>query len=153
MLNDAITSLCTFATEILRNGNAERCFVGLYTRGSGCESGPVSQLFDNRVARRVDDGNVGSSGVGRGNVKGKWDDLSSGIALHLVRVVGEFVALAEPDLALGGVVVALRRGDLEHALDVSVVVRGLVHFDLLATGGCHGGSWNTGCGSEDTTVG
>lgn len=87
------------------------------------------------------------------NIEGERNDLACSPALHEISVVGVFVTLALPDVTCGGIVVALTGGNLEHALDVSIGVGGLVYLDLLSAGGCHGGTGITGSWGEDTTVG
>jgi hypothetical protein len=77
------------------------------------------------------------------NVNGEVDGLASLVRVDVVLVVGVLVALAEPDIAFCGVVVALGGGDLELALDVAVVVRQLVDLDLVTAGSLHGGTGHT----------
>lgn len=76
--------------------------------------------------------------MGGADVEFERYDLPGCVGLHVCGVVLELVTLAEPDVALGGVVVGLGGGHLELALDVAVVVSLLVIVDLLATGGFHG---------------
>lgn len=73
--------------------------------------------------------------MGGADVDLELDGLPGVVGLDVVLVVGELVALAEPDVALLGVVVVLAVGDLELALDVAVVVGLLVVVDLLTAGG------------------
>jgi hypothetical protein len=80
------------------------------------------------------------------------DGLAGGVRVNVIRVVGELVALAQPDIALSGVVVALASGNLQLALDIAVVVGLLVDLDLVAAGGLHSGAGHTGIGAGHEAV-
>ena len=82
----------------------------------------------------------------------EFDGLARGVGLDVVLVVGEFEALAEPDVALFSAVVVLALCDLELALHVAVVVGFLVVVDLFAAGGLHGGAGHSGGGFADEAV-
>jgi hypothetical protein len=109
-------------------------------------------LLNDGVCCSVNDGDVGGTGVRSGDIEGDWDDLSSGVGLEKVLVVLPLVTLAQPDVTLGGIVVALALGNLKHTLDVSVVVGSLVNLDLLTTGRGHGGTRLTGGRRGDGAV-
>lgn len=86
------------------------------------------------------------------NVELDVDSLSGSVGLDLVGVVRILETLAEPDVALGGIVVGLCGGDLKFALDVTVVIALLVVVDLLTAGSLHGRSGHTCSRRSDETV-
>ena len=126
--------------------------VGDTSGGRGVDVPALQRAANDRVAGRVDNRDVGDTGVGSADVDDHGDLLAGGVFLDIVLVVGKLVTLAEPDVALGGLVVALRLGDLKLTLDVAVVVRLLVVVDLLTAGGGHGSAGHTGLGRGDETV-
>lgn len=137
------------------DGNAEVLVAGLDAGGGGGVAVPADEgVADDAVGGQVDDGDVGDSGVGRGDVDDEGDLLAGGEALDGVGGgVVELVAAALPQVALGGVEVGLRGADLGHGLDVAVVVRRLHVPDLLTAGGLHGIAQGTGGGGGDPAVG
>lgn len=80
----------------------------------------------------------------RTDVDNHVDDLSCSVRLDIGSVVGEFIALALPYIACGGIEVTLRRANLEHVLDVPVVVRFLVIVNLRSTCSLHCSTRHTG---------
>lgn len=108
-------------------------------------------LADDLAARGGDDGDVGDARVRGADVDADGHVLADGPLLDVVLVVGVLVALAEPDVAFGGVVVVLRH--LQLALHVAVVVALLVVVHLLAAGGGHGVAGHARAGAGDEAVG
>lgn len=140
-LQHTVTGGSTLASETIGDGDAEAGLIGLDTGGGGCIDIPGDQRGANDlVGGSGDDGDVGDTGVGGADVDSEGDLLSCGVGLDVVLVIGKLVALAKPDVALGGVVITLAGGNLELALDVAVLVGALVGQDLLATGGAHCGT-------------
>lgn len=140
-LQHTVTGGSTLASETIGNGDTEAGLIGLDTGGGGCIDIPGDQRGANDlVGGSGDDGDVGDTGVGGADVDSEGDLLSCGVGLDVVLVIGKLVALAKPDVALGGVIITLAGGNLELALDVAVLVGALVGQDLLATGGAHCGT-------------
>lgn len=81
---------------------------------------------NHNIARRVDNADVGDTRVRGTEVNDHIHRLARRVALDVGLVVGELIALAEPNVALGGVVVGLGAGYLQDALDIAFVVGGLV---------------------------
>lgn len=123
MLHNTSASSGAGIAKIRGNGDGERslvCWDGHRVVGKisvGEEGGA-----NNGVGGGVDDRHIGSTGVGSTNVEGKGNGLASRPGLNIGSVVGIFEALALPDVAFGLVVVGLRLGDLEFALDVAIVI-------------------------------
>lgn len=152
-LDDTLTSGGALTAEVLGDGDVEGSVGGLDTGGSGGILVPVLQdRANDAVGGSLDDGDVGGTGVGSADVDLEGHGLAELEGLDVVLVVVELVALAEPDVALGGVVVALGAGDLELALDVAVVVGLLVVVDLLTASGSHGITRHTGRRAGDEAV-
>lgn len=80
------------------------------------------------------------------------DFLAGDVFVDIPLVVGELVPFAEPEIAFRGVVIALAGGDLQLALDVTVVVVLLTDFDLLAAGSCHRVTGHSGSRASDKTM-
>lgn len=113
MLDNTSTSGGALAAEVIRNGDAERSLVGWDGGGRGGVGVPRDQgSANNRVCRGVDDGDVGGTRVRSADVELDVDLLSGGIGLDIVLVVVVLETLAEPDVTLGGFVVALSVGNL-----------------------------------------
>ncbi len=72
--------------------------------------------------------------------------------MHIRSVICILVPLAEPDIALRGIIIGLSGSDLELALDIAVGVRGLIVVNLLATCGFHGGTRETWLRRSEETV-
>ena len=95
-------SLGTLPPQIVRDGDAEVGLVG--GRGAGVElalvgvaAGPRQQrLPEDGVGGRLDDAHVGAPHVRDRQVHLDGDDLAGRVDLHVRRVVGELLALAEP---------------------------------------------------------
>lgn len=152
-LDDAVTGGAALGAEVGGDGDVKvLVVVGDTGGGRGVDVPALQRAANDRVAGRVDNRDVGDTGVGSADVDDHGDLLAGGVFLDIVLVVGKLVTLAEPDVALGGLVVALRLGDLKLALDVAVVVRLLVVVDLLTAGGGHGSAGHTGLGRGDETV-
>lgn len=138
MLDDTATGGRAGIRQVRWNGNAEAGFVGRNGyRGASIDIPRDQWLANDLVGRGVDDGNVCNTSVWCADVEGHVDDLAGCVRLNFVRVVGVLEAFAEPDLTLVGIVVGLRGGNLELALDVAVVVRLLVVVYLGSTSGLH----------------
>ncbi|KAM3086459.1 hypothetical protein ACMFMF_011906 [Clarireedia jacksonii] len=152
MLNDTGSTSGALVTESGRDGNGERGLVRFNTDGGRGEGIVGEELLNDSVCCCVNDGDVGDTGVRSSDVEFEWDDLSSGVGLEKALVVFPLVTLAQPDPALGGIVVALGFGNLKHTLDVSIVVGSLVNLDLLTTGSGHGGTRLTWGRRDDGTV-
>ena len=89
--------------------------------------------------------------MGSGDVDLEGDLLAQLVALDVVLVVVELEALAEPEVAVGGVEAVA--DDLLDALDVAVDVGRLLVEGLLATGGLEGIAGLAGGGGLDEAVG
>lgn len=153
MLDDTSAGGGTLAAKVGWDGDAEVEVVGSNTSGGGSEVGwPRLQGANDLVVGSAHDGDVGVTSVGSADVKGDRNNLARSVLLDVGGVVGVLVTLARPYLTLGGVVVGLSVGDLEHTLDVAVVVTHLVIVDLLTASGLHSGTWHTGLGGGDETV-
>lgn len=140
-LQHTVTGGSTLASEILGDGDAEVGLIGLDAGGGGCIDIPGDQRGANDlVGGSGDDGDVGDTGVGGADVDGEGDLLSCLVRLDIVLVIGKLVALAKPNITLGGLVITLAGGNLQLALDVAVLVGALVGQDLRATGGSHCGT-------------
>ena len=152
MLNDTSTSGATLRADIWQ-GDAE---AGVGSRnGSGVRgknTPALERLPDNSVRLGVDDGDIGDSSVGSTNVEFNGQDLAGRVGMDVGLVIGELVALAECDVAGGGVVVSLRRSNLKLSLDVAVIVRCLIIVHLLAAGRLHSGSRHPSLGRSNETV-
>lgn len=152
-LDNAVTGGGALAAKVGGHGDVEGGVSGLDTGlGGGVDIPALQGRADDAVGGSVDDGDVGNTGVGGTDVDLEVDGLARGVGLDVVLVVVELVALAEPDVALGGIVVALGAGNLELALDVAVVVGLLVVVDLLTASGGHGITRHTGLGAGDEAV-
>lgn len=153
-LQHTVTGGSTLASKIIRDGDAEVGLIGLDAGGGGCVDIPGDQRGANDlVGGSGDDGDVGDTGVGGTDVDGEGDLLSCLVRLDVVLVIGELVALAKPDVALGGFVITLAGGNLQLALDVAVLVGALVGQNLLATGGSHCGTGLASFGASDEAMG
>lgn len=123
MLKHTSTSSGALATKILRDGNAERSLGGRNARGTGSVDIPRDQgSTDDSVGGGVNDGDVGSTFMGSADIECDRNLLARSESRNNVLVVLVLETLAEPDLALLGVVVGLGLSNLELALDVAVVV-------------------------------
>lgn len=89
----------------------------------------------------------------RTDVDHDGNNLAGSIGLDIGGVVGVLVALAQPDITLGRVVVGLASGDLKHALDVAVRVGGLVVVNLGTASSLHSSAGGTRGGRGDHTMG
>lgn len=133
MLDNASTRGRARSAKVRGDGNAEASLVGVVGACSRGKDVPRDQGRTNDlVGGSVNNGNVGSSGVGSADVELEVHLLTSTVALDLVGVVGVLETLAQPNVALGGIVVGLSGCDLEFTLDVTIVVASLVVVDLLA---------------------
>lgn len=127
MVDDTGTGGRALVAQVAGYGDAEACLVCGDRDRVGSENIPGDQRLANHgVGSGVNDGHVGNTGVWCADVKGERNHLPGSVRLDKSSVVGIFVSLAHPDVALGGVVVGLRGGDLEHALDVAVVVFAMI---------------------------
>lgn len=154
MLHHARTSRRTRIPEILRNRNRKRRLVSRNALRVIAEIRVREErLSNNGVGSRVHNRHICRSRVRRAHVEREGHGLPRRPGLHVGGVVGEFEALALPDITFGSVVVGLRAGDLELALDVAVVVGFLVVVDLFAAGGFHGGTGEAGLWGGDEAVG
>ncbi|KUI71950.1 Cholesterol 7-alpha-monooxygenase [Cytospora mali] len=143
------------AGQVGGDGHAEGGLVGGDTRSGRSVVRPGSKgTSDDAVLSKVDNRDVGDTGVGRGDVDREVDRLAGRVALDGGGGgVGELVAAALPEVALGGVEVALRGAHLRHGLDVAVGVRGHLVPDLGAAGGLHGVAEGAGGRRGDAAVG
>lgn len=123
MLKNTSTSSRALATEVLRDGDAERGLGGRNARSAGSVDIPRDQGSTNDgVAGGINDRDVGSTFMGSANFESDGDLLTRGEGLNEILVVLVLEALTLPDLALLGVVIGLSLGDLELALNVAIVV-------------------------------
>lgn len=153
-LEHTVTGGVTLAAEVVGDGDLEAGLVGGDTGGGGGIDIPRDQgLANDTVGGGIDHGDVGNTSVGGTDVDLEVDSLAGSVGLDVVLVVGELVTLAKPDITLIGVVVALARGDLQLALNVTVVVGLLVDLDLLSAGSLHGATGHTGLGAGDEAMG
>lgn len=134
VVDDAGTRGRALVAQVAGDGDAEACLVrrdGHRVRG---EDIPRNQGgSDGSVGGGLNNGDIGNTGVRCADVERKRHYLTSGVGLDKVGVVGVFVSLAHPNVALGGIVVGLRGGDLEHTLDVAVVIFGTSAIETVRT--------------------
>ena len=87
--------------------DAKFCLVGGWAAAGSIIVGPRNQGgADDSVGRGVDDADVGVALVGNADPDLHVENVARLVALDIGRVVGELVALAEPEVALFGVVAA-----------------------------------------------
>lgn len=123
MLKNTSTSSGALASKVIGDGNAERGLGGGDARGAGRVDVPRDQGSTNdSVGGGINDRDVGSTFMGSTDIECDGDLLTRGESRNNVLVVLVLESLAEPDLALLGVVVGLSLSNLEFALDVAVVV-------------------------------
>lgn len=132
------TRLRTLVPQILRDRDAEVRLVG--RRGAGVElalvgvaarPGDQRRAAEDGVGRRVDDADVGAAGVRDGQVDGEGHDLAGRVGLHVLRVVAELQALAQPHVAPRRVERRpVRRAELRQPLHVRRRVRRDLPRDL-----------------------
>lgn len=152
-LDNAVAGVGAVAANV-GNGDGELLLVLRDSVGGGAVLVPALQdAADDGVGGGGNNGDVGDTGVRGANVDLDVDLLANGVLLHVLGVVVELVALAEPDVASLSVVVGLAVGDLELALDVAVVVGRLVVVHLLTAGLLESITGHTGGGAEDEAVG
>ena len=152
-LQYTVTSGRALAAQILGDGHAEiRIILGDARLGGSVVLPRLQRATDHAVRGGIDDRDVGDTRVRRADVDLELDGLAWSVGLDVVLVVGEFVALAEPDVALFGIVVVLALCDLELALHVAIVVGFLVVVDLFAAGRLHGGAGHSRGGFADEAV-
>ena len=152
-LQYTVTSRRALVTQVLRDRHAEIRLILGDARLRGSVLLPrLQRTADNAVRGGIDNRDVSDTRVWRADVDLELDGLAWSVGLDVVLVVGEFVALAEPDVALFGIVVVLALCDLELALHVAVVVGFLVVVDLFAAGRLHGGAGHSRGGFADEAV-
>lgn len=86
------------------------------------------------------------------NIKFEVYHLACRPGLDVGGVVGEFVSLAEPNITGCCIVVGLRGGDLELALDVAVGIGCLVVVHLRSAGRFHSSASETRLRRSEETV-
>ncbi|KAI6772889.1 hypothetical protein HG530_003847 [Fusarium avenaceum] len=150
-LENTVTSLGAVTAEARGESDAEGGVVGGGARVGSVVLELDEGLADHAVGRGLDDRDIGVAGVGSGDVDLEGDLLAQLVALDVVLVVVELEALAEPEVAVGGVEAVA--DDLLDALDVAVDVGRLLVEGLLATGGLEGIAGLSGGGGLDEAVG
>jgi hypothetical protein len=152
-LDDAVTGAGAVAANI-GDGDGELLLVLGDGVGVGTVLVPALQdAAEDGVAGGGNDRDVGDTGVRGADVDLDLDFLADGVLLDVLGVVVVLEALAEPDVASGGVVVGLAVGDLELALDVAVVVAHLVVVHLLTASLGESVTGHAGSRAEDEAVG
>lgn len=140
MLNNTIASRSTLATEV-GNGNGEGKLV---SRDCGSVGG-INVPADKRrpyhgVGGRIDDTDIGGASVRCLDIVRHGNNLTSGVALDVGRVVLKLVTLAKVEIALGG---EIALDQLHLPLNVACGVGLLVVEDLLSAGSLHGRTDNS----------
>jgi len=153
VLNNTSTSSGALATKVLGDGNVEGGLVSRNARSSGCVDVPGDQRSaDDGVGSSVDDRDVGGTGVRSADLELDGNLLAGGVCLDEVLVVLVLEAFAKPDVTLSGLVVGLGLGNLEFALDVTIVITSLVVVNLLAASSLESGTRHTGLRRAEETV-
>lgn len=153
MLENTGTRLSALGSSV-RDSDSEAGLVGACTTSVGCKVVPGLQwLANDSVVAGPDNGNVGGTGVRSTGSEGDGNDLTGGVALNLVGIVGVLQTLAHVCPAVGGLVVWLLGRNIEQALNITVGVGGDLVVSLHTASGLESRARSTRSGISYDTVG
>ena len=134
MLKNTCTSSSALRAKVWHSDGE----VKLVSRGIAGVRGVVGPAFkrltNGLVGGSIDDRDVSDTSMWCVKIKLHGNNLASCVSLDVLLVIFKLVPFAEVQVALGRIITVLRVCDLHYALEVPVLVRGLLAKSLRAAG-------------------